>query len=143
MSWRLNIIAEFVQAFERGDVAALDRLLSPNFREAMEDLPDICRFQYLDAMQTLFAVTRIRSMQINTLAFPDDEVQASITARYVSEKMDWAIDCGVRLVFDGRLIDRLVMSDRTVRYFRPWQGADVPASELEPGDSPASLENHS
>ena len=115
MDWRQNIIERFVQCFEHGDIAELDRLLSRNFRESMDDESEICRFQYLDTTQAFISATRIRSMQINDLAFSGSAAQGSITIRYVSENMDWAIDCDFQLELEDGLMERLTLSNRTVR----------------------------
>ena len=142
MDWRQNIIERFVQCFEHGDIAELDRLLSRNFRESLDDEAEICRFQYLDTLQAFFSATRIRSMQINDLAISGAAAQGAITIRYVSENMDWAIDCGVRLEFEDGLMERLTLSNRTVRYFRPWQGADLLESDLSTGVAPETCAGH-
>jgi|GEM_PF-2671363 len=136
MDWRQNIKERLVQCFEHGDIAELDRLLSRNFRESMDDEPEIGRFQYLDTTQAFISATRVRSMQINDLAISGSAAQGSITIRYVSENMDWAIDCDVQLEFEDGLMERLTLSNRTVRYFRPWQGADLLESDLSTGDAP-------
>lgn len=130
-----NTIRRFQQAFEQGDLPAMDQLLSRNFRERIDDLPEVCRFQYLDTLSVVFDATKFRNIEIKDLTNAGDDFLASATIRYVSESMDWAIECTVQIAFeDDELIERLCVSDQSIRYFDPWQAQQLSNAGLVPGD---------
>jgi|JI10StandDraft_1071094.scaffolds.fasta_scaffold64423_2 ketosteroid isomerase-like protein len=87
-----KLVLAFIHAFEVGDLSAMDRVLDPNFRDWRPAKAEMSRYEFLRAMEVLFAARRSCTIDVANLISEGDTVAAEMTIRMEvhGEQMDMA-----------------------------------------------------
>lgn len=75
------LVLDFLKAFETGDLAAMDKVLTPNFRDLRPRHQEWSRHEFMRAMEVLFAARKSCAIDLQNLIAEAGNVAVEVLIR--------------------------------------------------------------
>ena len=115
-NWRMQLVNRYKNAFSAGDLREIEKILSPNFHELVED-GEISRIAHMDRLQMMIDVSRSRKVSFSDFADEAGDVITSCALDWQVKNETWLISAKMRFRFDDGLIDHIAVWDVTEENF--------------------------